>query len=176
MNIVLFGITGFGNCVMEQMIDLNLAPKKIVTRYEKNSDPYTNQKHIYSLAEEKNIPVEYDVSCVKGSYDLCIVATYHKFINLEKMNLKYAYNIHPSLLPKYKGKDPINEVIKKKEKISGVTVHKLTNKFDEGEIFFQEKILIGNFDKGAIMKQMFPIYKSLTKKLLNLHLKKDFEK
>ena len=28
MNIVLFGITGFGNCVMEQMIDLNLAPKK----------------------------------------------------------------------------------------------------------------------------------------------------
>ena len=176
MNIVLFAITGFGNCVMEQMIDLNLAPKKIVTRYEKNSDPYTDQKHIYSLATEKNIPIEYDVSYVKGSYDLCIVATYHKLLNLEKMNFKYAYNIHPSLLPKYKGRDPINDVIKKKEKISGVTVHKLTNKFDEGEILYQEKILISSFNKGEIIKQMMPIYKLLTKKILNLHLQKDFEK
>lgn len=176
MNIVLFGITGFGNCVMEQMIDLNLAPKKIVTRYEKNRDPYTKQKHIYSLAKKRNIPVEYDVSYVKGSYDLCIVATYHKLLDLKKMNLKNAYNIHPSLLPKYKGKDPINEVIKNKEKISGVTVHRLTNKFDEGEIIFQEKIFINIFDKREIIKQMMPIYKLMTKKILNLHLHKNFEK
>ena len=51
-------------------------------------------------------------------------------------------NIHPSLLPKYKGLDTHKRVLKNKEKYSGCTVHFVTNKLDSGKIILQKKVLI----------------------------------
>jgi phosphoribosylglycinamide formyltransferase-1 len=56
-------------------------------------------------------------------------------------------NIHPSLLPKYGGKgmygDHVHkEVLKNKEKETGITFHFVNEKYDEGEIISQHKILI----------------------------------
>ena len=51
-------------------------------------------------------------------------------------------NIHPSLLPKYKGLNPHKRVLKGGEKYSGCTVHLVTPKLDSGKIILQKKILI----------------------------------
>ena len=51
-------------------------------------------------------------------------------------------NIHPSLLPKYKGLDTFNKVLKAKEKITGCTVHYVTDKLDSGKIILRKKINI----------------------------------
>jgi len=51
-------------------------------------------------------------------------------------------NIHPSLLPKYKGINTHKRVLKSKEKYSGCTVHFVTPKLDSGKIISQKKILI----------------------------------
>tara|TARA_Y100000590_G_C15602144_1_gene970523 strand:+ start:389 stop:952 length:564 start_codon:yes stop_codon:yes gene_type:complete len=51
-------------------------------------------------------------------------------------------NIHPSLLPKYKGINTYKRVLKDKEKYSGCTVHFVTPKLDSGKIILQKKILI----------------------------------
>ncbi len=51
-------------------------------------------------------------------------------------------NIHPSLLPKYKGLDAHKRVIENKEKYSGCTVHFVTSKLDSGKIILQKKIKI----------------------------------
>lgn len=51
-------------------------------------------------------------------------------------------NIHPSLLPKYKGLNTHERVIKNKEKFSGCTVHYVTSKLDSGEIILQKKVKI----------------------------------
>ena len=51
-------------------------------------------------------------------------------------------NIHPSLLPKYKGLDVHERVIKNKEKYTGCTVHYVTSKLDSGMIILQKKIKI----------------------------------
>ena len=51
-------------------------------------------------------------------------------------------NIHPSLLPKYKGLDVHERVIKNKEKYTGCTVHYVTPKLDSGMIILQKKIKI----------------------------------
>ena len=56
-------------------------------------------------------------------------------------------NIHPSLLPKYGGKgmygDHVHkEVLKNKEKETGITFHFVNEKYDEGEIISQHKILL----------------------------------
>ena len=65
-------------------------------------------------------------------------------------------NIHPSLLPKYKGLNTHRRVLKNNEKYSGCTVHFVTSKLDSGKIISQKKVLI---DKNETEK-------SLKKKIL----------
>ena len=65
-------------------------------------------------------------------------------------------NIHPSLLPKYKGLNPHKRVLNNKEKYSGCTVHFVTPKVDSGKIIQQKKVLIANNETE----------KSLRKKIL----------
>ena len=51
-------------------------------------------------------------------------------------------NIHPSLLPKFKGINTYKRVLKNKEKYTGCTVHYVTPKLDSGNIILQKKVLI----------------------------------
>ena len=51
-------------------------------------------------------------------------------------------NIHPSLLPKYKGLNTHSRVIRNKERFSGCTVHFVNSKLDSGKIVLQKKVKI----------------------------------
>jgi phosphoribosylglycinamide formyltransferase 1 len=55
-------------------------------------------------------------------------------------------NIHPSLLPKYKGLNTHQKVIKNNEKYSGCTVHFVNSKVDSGQIVLQKKVKIDKSD------------------------------
>lgn len=57
-----------------------------------------------------------------------------------------AYNIHPSLLPKYVGLNPWIEIFENKERYSGVTLHKITDVIDSGEFIYQESFRIEEND------------------------------
>tara|TARA_Y200000002_G_scaffold313352_1_gene270792 strand:+ start:339 stop:632 length:294 start_codon:yes stop_codon:yes gene_type:complete len=64
-------------------------------------------------------------------------------------------NIHPSLLPKYKGLDTHKRVIENKEKYTGCTVHYVSSKLDSGKIIIQKKIKIrGNDTPAKIAKKV----------------------
>ena len=72
-------------------------------------------------------------------------------------------NIHPSLLPKYKGLNTHKRVLKNNEKYSGCTVHFVTSKLDSGKIILQKKILIDKNEteyslKTKILKQEYRLY------------------
>ena len=72
-------------------------------------------------------------------------------------------NIHPSLLPKYKGLSTHKRVLKNKEKYSGCTVHFVTSKLDSGRIISQKKIIIDKNEtesslKTKILKQEHKLY------------------
>ena len=54
----------------------------------------------------------------------------------------YILNIHPSLLPKFKGLNTHEKVIKNREKYSGCTVHFVNSKLDSGKIILQDKVKI----------------------------------
>ena len=60
-------------------------------------------------------------------------------------------NIHPSLLPKYKGLNTHKRVLKSKEKYSGCTVHLVTSQLDSGKTILQKKTLI---DKNETEKSL----------------------
>ena len=62
-------------------------------------------------------------------------------------------NIHPSLLPKYKGLNTHERVLKNKEKYSGCTVHFVTSKLDSGKIISQKKVLIDKNETEQSLKK-----------------------
>ncbi|MBD1168243.1 phosphoribosylglycinamide formyltransferase [Pelagibacterales bacterium SAG-MED06] len=55
-------------------------------------------------------------------------------------------NIHPSLLPKYKGLNTHERAIKNKDKYSGCTVHFVNSRLDSGKIIIQKKVKINKFE------------------------------
>ena len=83
-------------------------------------------------------------------------------------------NIHPSLLPKYKGLNTHERVLKNNERFSGCTVHYVNSSLDSGKIILQKKVLISKKDtpstlKKKILKQEHILYpKAINKLLANL--------
>ena len=72
-------------------------------------------------------------------------------------------NIHPSLLPKFKGINTHKRVLESKEKYSGCTVHFVTSKLDSGKIIFKKRVFIEeneteNSLKTKILKQEHKLY------------------
>ena len=81
-------------------------------------------------------------------------------------------NIHPSLLPKYKGLNTHKRVIHNKEKFSGCTVHLVNDKLDSGKIILQKKVkVLKNDDEHKLSKKILKIehklYPSAIKKLFS---------
>ena len=62
-----------------------------------------------------------------------------KIINIYKNKI---LNIHPSLLPRYKGLNTHKRVIKNKDKFTGCTVHLVNSKLDSGKIILQKRIKV----------------------------------
>ena len=81
-------------------------------------------------------------------------------------------NIHPSLLPKYKGLNVHKRVLKNKEKFSGCTVHFVTNKLDSGKIILQKRIRVAKQDNEETLKRkILKIEHLLYPKAIKLALK-----
>ena len=82
-------------------------------------------------------------------------------------------NIHPSLLPKYKGLNTHQRVISNNEKYSGCTVHFVNSKLDSGKIIIQKKVRISKGDTAKslankILVQEHRLYPKAIRKVFNL--------
>tara|TARA_B110000046_G_C12939925_1_gene375315 strand:- start:52 stop:633 length:582 start_codon:yes stop_codon:yes gene_type:complete len=94
------------------------------------------KKHI----DEKKILFELK----KNKIDLICLAGFMKILSktfINNFNGKIL-NIHPSLLPKFKGLNTHERAIRNKEKYSGCTVHFVNSKLDSGKIILQDKVRI----------------------------------
>ena len=81
-------------------------------------------------------------------------------------------NIHPSLLPKYKGLNTHERVILNNEKYSGCTVHIVNSKLDSGKIILQQRVKINKRDtaqtlRKKILKKEHILYPKAIKKLIS---------
>jgi len=95
-----------------------------------------------------------------------------KIINIYKNRI---LNIHPSLLPKYKGLNTHERVIKNKEKFTGCTVHLVNSKLDSGKIILQKKVkILKNDNENSLSKRVLKIenliYPKAIKKFINSNL------
>ena len=94
----------------------------------------------------------------KNIFLICL-AGYMKILNKNFISRfkNIILNVHPSLLPKYKGLDTFNRVLKSKDKITGCTIHYVNEKLDSGKIILQKKVLIES--KDNIQKLKFKVQK-----------------
>ena len=81
-------------------------------------------------------------------------------------------NIHPSLLPKYKGLNTHIKAIQNKDKLSGCTVHFVTAKLDSGKIILQKEVKVLKKDTPTslakkVLRQEHKLYPMAIKKIFN---------
>ena len=110
----------------------------------------------------------------KNKIDLICLAGFMKILsrNFIKKYSGKILNIHPSLLPKYKGLQTHERAISNKEKYSGCTVHFVSPKLDSGKIILQKKVKILKNDtvkklKKRVLKQEHLLYPKALKKVLS---------
>lgn len=76
-------------------------------------------------------------------------------------------NLHPSLLPKYRGRAPLNWAILRGETTLGLTAHRITADADAGEILEQlEFELAPSEDVGDALKKLYPLYERITTRVI----------
>ena len=145
-----------------------LSPIKIVLVVSNNKEAQglnyakiNNIKNIVVIYKNK-LKAEKKLLCVllKHKIRLICLAGFMKILS-KKFILKFEgkiLNIHPSLLPNYKGLNTHRRVIENKEKFTGCTVHLVNSRLDSGKIILQKKIKILRKDNEN----------SLAKKVLKL--------
>jgi|TARA_B100000085_G_scaffold245374_1_gene238479 formyltetrahydrofolate-dependent phosphoribosylglycinamide formyltransferase len=113
---------------------------------------------IKKFAEKKIL-----LSLKKNNINLICLAGYMRILSSQfiKKFGRPILNIHPSLLPKYKGLDTHKKVLKSKDKFTGATVHLVNSKLDAGKIILQKKVRIYKKDTE----------KSLSKRVLKIEHK-----
>ena len=111
----------------------------------------------------------------KNNINLICLAGFMKILSKEfikNFNGKIL-NIHPSLLPKYKGLNTHEKAIENKDKYSGCTVHFVNSKLDSGKIINQKKVKINKFDTPKklakkILIQEHKLYPAAIMKIFSL--------
>jgi methionyl-tRNA formyltransferase len=144
MKVVFFGTPYY---VIPVLSALNKYHKllMVVTQSPKPSgrDKKITYSDVDTWAHERHIPKTFDLNDVPEA-DLGIVASYGKIIPKSVIE-KFKYgilNIHPSLLPKYRGASPVQSAIASGETTTGLTIILMDEKMDHGPIisYFKEDI------------------------------------
>lgn len=101
----------------------------------------------------------------QNKFDLVALAGYMQILPEEVLNLSKFINIHPSLLPAFKGKDAIKQAFLAGVKVTGATIHWVEKSVDTGKIISQYPVFVENSmsldeleeEIHAVEHQLYPI-------------------
>ena len=131
--------------------------------------------HVINYSKKKQAELKILRYLIKNKVDLICLAGFMKILSsdfIRKLK-KPILNIHPSLLPKYKGLNTHRRVIKNKDKFTGATVHLVTPKLDSGKIILQKKVRILKSDtEKTLAKKVLKIEHKLYPAAIEKFLKK----
>mgnify|MGYP003290632512 CR=1 FL=1 len=154
VNVIFMGTTQFSVAILEtlkKISSVNLLG--VVCQPDKAMD--RNKNYIYSpvkqyclnnnvtLYQPKSI-IELKEVMINSQIDLIITCAYGQFVPDTILNIPTlgSYNIHASLLPKYRGGAPIHYAIINGDLSTGITLMKMSKKMDAGDIIFQKSCSI----------------------------------
>jgi methionyl-tRNA formyltransferase len=173
-NYIFFGSDDFSIEVLKVLIENNIRPSFVITQPDRPKGrnlqltpppikTFCIENNIEVLQPEKLSDIEFGIclSRAQSSEDLgfeyFIVASYGKIISKEILDLPKlgTLNVHPSLLPKYRGASPIETTILNNDKKTGVTIMLMDEKMDHGPIIKQKKVSFEDWpNKNEVYKKM----------------------
>ncbi len=174
MRIAYFGGDMFYSC-MELLIQKG---HEIIALFADvpGADEYDLTRNVCRQAEKHGIPVlrskpaDGDIKKLRSKgCDMILSAGYrYKIPPWHGGCIRYGVNIHPSLLPEGGGPMPFPFVIVKGLKKTGVTLHKLSQKWDDGDIILQEKFpLLGNENLEDLLSKSQTLATKILQDFLN---------
>lgn len=182
MNLVLFGEDVFTATVLQSLLENHHRVSFVVCPLSNSN----NHRKIESIAEANNIEIARENNINSDSIknkmerinpDLLISVHLRKILSKSIFSVPKlgAINVHPSLLPKYRGLSPQHQAIMHGDSESGVTVHFIEEGVDAGDIIIQKTIQIdiGDYISDFLLK-MLTVYKSIVVEAICLLSRRDF--
>lgn len=154
MKIIFFGTSDFSLSILKGLIDLKQDIVAVVSQPDKING--RNKKIILSpiknycvqngipLFQFANLNKEGEETLKNFEPDLFVTASYGQLIKQNILDIpKFGtLNVHPSLLPKYRGATPIQTAVMNGDEITGVTLMKTDIGMDSGDIYLQKEIAL----------------------------------
>ncbi|MBP6858414.1 MAG: methionyl-tRNA formyltransferase [Candidatus Pacebacteria bacterium] len=171
---IFFGSSRFSVIVLEELTKLGFIPKAIVTTPDKPQGrklvmtPNVVKKwaiqHNSALPTEKHIevynPAKIDAAFIEllrnDPVDTFIVASFGKILPRELIEIPphKTLNIHPSLLPQYRGASPLQAAILNDTKNTGVTIMRIDEDMDHGPIVAQKDVSMNEWPTYEAFEEM----------------------
>ena len=136
---------------------------------------YKIRKKIFNFSNQAKTEKEILKLLKKKKINLICLAGFMRILSKNFIqNFKgQILNIHPSLLPKYKGLNTHERAIKNKDRYSGCTVHFVTAKLDSGKIIIQKKVKINKKDTprtlaNKVLAEEHKLYPEAILKIISL--------
>lgn len=153
MKILFLGSDNFSLIVLKKIINSKHSVCAIITQPPRPS----GRGHKLEMTEINKFAVQNNITVFaferlsrnideikKIHYDIAVVASYGQILSDEFLAIKPCINVHPSLLPKYRGATPIQSAILNGDKETGVTIMKVAKEVDSGDIILQERVLLND--------------------------------
>jgi methionyl-tRNA formyltransferase len=166
MNIVFFGSSKFAVSSLKALVGSGHNISCVVTQPDRRTGRHlylrpSAVKEIAAEAELKiyqpeNVNAPDSVRFLKAKNpDLFVVIAYGQILSSDILNIPkvFSINVHASLLPKYRGAAPINWAIIRGDKITGVSIIKMTEKMDAGPLITEKEIEICDDDTSIILEE-----------------------
>lgn len=178
LKVMYFGTPALSGAVLQLLLEDTTLPLHIVAVVTQ-PDRKVGRKQIVTASPVKKIAQEYAIPIIENfeeiktvqNSDLGILFAYGNIIPdwLLKIPKHGFWNIHPSLLPKYRGASPITFPLLMGETQTGVTLMQMDELLDHGDIIEQKIIPISEFDKRPdIEKKSVEVASQLVKKYLSV--------
>jgi methionyl-tRNA formyltransferase len=165
MKIIFFGSDDFALTSLENLVRSKFNIRACVTQPDKAKGRGMKviPSSVKTYARGNNIPVLQPVKASdhvfleelkKLNADLFVVVAYGQKLSKNLLNIPkiFAINLHGSYLPQYRGAAPINWAIMTGDKTTGVTIFKINEQMDAGEIISQEETVIEDHDNAITLR------------------------
>jgi methionyl-tRNA formyltransferase len=165
--IIFMGTPEFGAIILERLINGKYKPILVVTAPDKpvGRKQILTPPPVKVVAQKFNIPVvqpekigNWKLEIGKLKPDLIVVAAYGQILPKEILEIPRfgCLNLHPSLLPRWRGPSPIQYTILNGDKRAGVTIILMDEKMDHGDIVANSKFKIRNskITYGELLKDL----------------------
>lgn len=159
--IAFFGTPKIAQIVLEGLAKTQYKPQLVVTSQDARigRGQKVTPSPVAETAQRNNLKIVGRLEDLNESFELAILVAYGFIIPKRILDIpKYGFiNIHPSLLPKFRGPAPIQAAILAGEKETGVTIMQLDEEVDHGSILAQEKVTIAPSDTTQSLTEKLAI-------------------